>query len=121
MVDISIQGATVAFEVRGWDQLWSLHSRLEIPLAHITGAQWDPKPAMGWFEGVKVAGTSVPHLFRAGTFYQDGGLVFWDVAHPERTIAVDLAHERYHRLIVEVADPAGAVTLLTRAIAGRQP
>lgn len=120
MVEISVQGDRVAFEIQGWDQLWSLRSRLEIPLAHVTSAQWDPKPAMGWFEGLKLAGTSVPNLFRAGTFYQDGGLVFWDVAHPERTIAVDLAHENYHRLIIEVADPAGAVALLQRAIAGRR-
>ena len=118
MVEITVQGESVVFEVQGWDQLWSLRSRLEIPLAHIKGAQWDPQPAMGWFQGLKLAGTSVPNLFRAGTFYQDGGLVFWDVAHPERTIAVDLAHEHYQRLIVEVADPAGTVARITRAIVG---
>jgi hypothetical protein len=119
MVEISVQGDRVVFKVEGWDQLWSLRSQLEIPLAHVRGAAWDPKPAMGWFNGLKVAGTSIPNLFRAGSFYQDGGLVFWDVHHPERTIAVELKHERYQRFIVEVADPGAAVELLTRAIAQR--
>ena len=120
MVEIRVEGDRAVFEVQGWDQLWSLRSRLQIPLAHISGARWDAQPAMGWFQGLKLAGTDVPNLFRAGTFYQDGGLVFWDVLHPERTIAVDLAHERYHRLVVEVADPGAAVALLTRAAGGRR-
>jgi hypothetical protein len=116
MVEISVEGASVVFEVQGWDQLWSLRSRLEIPLVHIAGAHWDPKPAMGWFQGLKLAGSDVPNLFRAGTFYQDGGLVFWDVRHPERTVVVDLKHERYKKLIVEVADPGAAVALITQSI-----
>ncbi len=119
MVEIRIEGDRAVFEVEGWDKLWSLRSRLEIPLAHIRGARWDPEPAMGWFQGLKLAGTDIPHLFRAGPFYQDGGLVFWDVAHPERTVAIDLDHERYEKLVVEVADPAATVDLITRSLGSR--
>ena len=121
MVEISVEGERVILEVEGWDKLWSLRSRLEIPLQHIRGAHWDPQPAMGWFDGLKLAGTDVPNIFRAGTFYQDGGLVFWDVLHPERTIVIELEHERYEKLVVEVADPAGAVAVITRSLGGRRP
>ena len=120
MVEIRVEGERVVLEVEGWDKLWSLRSRLEIPLEHVRVARWDPQPAMGWFEGLKLAGTDVPNLFRAGTFYQDGGLVFWDVLHPERTIVLELEHERYRKLVVEVADPAGAVALITRSVGGRR-
>ena len=120
MVEIRIDGGSLVLEVEGWDRLWSLRSRLEIPLDHVRGARWDPKPAMGWFQGLKLAGTDVPNLFRAGTFYQDGGLVFWDVLHPERTIVIELEHERYRKLVVEVEDPDRAVALLTRSLGGRR-
>jgi hypothetical protein len=43
---------------------------------------------MGWFDGVKLGGTGIPNIFKAGTFYQDGGLVFWDVHHQEKTIVL---------------------------------
>ena len=115
MVEIAIEGETAIFEVRGQDKLWSLRSRLELPLAHIKGAHADPQPAMGWFQGLKLAGTALPNLFRAGTFYQDGGLVFWDVRHPEKTIVVELAHETYRKLVIEVADPDVAVALINNA------
>ena len=101
MVEIAIEGETAVFEVRGKDKLWSLRSRLELPLAHI--------------KGFKLAGTEIPNFFRAGTFYQDGGLVFWDVRHPEKTIVVELIHEIYRKLVIEVADPDMAVALINAA------
>src|SRR5260370_34440147 len=109
MVEIQIEAEKAVFEVEGWDKLWSLRSRLEIPLSHIKGAHADPSPAMGWFQGLKLAGTDLPNIFRAGTFYQEGKLVFWDVREPERTIVIDLGHEKYAKLIIEVADPQAAV------------
>ena len=105
MVTIKIDGDKAIFEVQGWDKLWSLRSRLEIPLAHIKGARIDPAPAMGWFQGLKLAGTDIPNIFRAGTFYQQGGLVFWDVHEPKNTIVIDLDHERYKKLIIQVENP----------------
>jgi hypothetical protein len=102
MVNIKIEGDKAIFEVQGWDKLWSLRSRLEIPLSHIKGALVDSKPAMGWFQGLRLAGTELPNIFRAGTFYQQGELVFWDVRVPENTIVIELEHERYKKLIIEV-------------------
>jgi len=116
MVEVRTEGDKVVFEVEGWDKLWALKSRLEIPAAHIKGAHADPSPAMGWLDGLKLGGTDLPNLFRAGTFYQDRGLVFWDVRHPEKTIVVELEHERYKKLVVEVADPDAVVRLLEQVI-----
>jgi hypothetical protein len=116
MVEIKIEADKAIFEVQGWDKLWSLRSHLEIPLSHIEGAQVDPNPAMGWFQGFNLAGADFPNIFRAGTFYHEGNLVFWDVHQPEKTIVIDLSHEHYRKLIIEVADPNAAVTLINNAV-----
>ena len=116
MVNITIERDRVIFEVEGWDKLWSLRSRLEIPLEHIGGAHLDPEPAMGWFQGLKLGGTDIPNIFRAGTFYQQGGFVFWDVHNPENTIVIELVHELYNKLIIEVADPVAAVRQVNEAV-----
>jgi hypothetical protein len=71
---------------------------------------------MGWFQGLKVAGTGIPDVFRAGMFYQDGGLVFWDVRHPEHTIVVELEHEHFEKLVIEVETPEAAVAMINEAI-----
>lgn len=54
----------------------------------------------------------MPGVITAGTFYQDGKRVFWDVHHPEKTIVIDLHDERFNQLVVEVADPDAAVKMV---------
>ncbi|MBM3330879.1 hypothetical protein FJY68_03385 [candidate division WOR-3 bacterium] len=116
MVEIRIEGDKAVFEVQGWDKLWSLRSRLDIPLTNIKSATFDPAPAMGWFKNLKLVGTGIPNFFLAGTFIQNGNLVFWDVRRPERTVAIELAHEWLAKLIIEVADPKAAVELIDGAV-----
>jgi len=58
----------------------------------------------------------VPGVITAGTFYQDGKRVFWDVHHPERTIVIDLHDEHYNQLVIEVADPQAAINLIQTAL-----
>jgi hypothetical protein len=115
MVDVAIEGDRAVFNVEGLDKLWALRSRLEIPLAHILGAAHDPESVGRWWHGLKVFGTELPGLFAAGTFYYHGELVFWDVRSPEWTVIVSLDHERYKKLIIEVADPEAVVASLNRA------
>jgi hypothetical protein len=42
--------------------------------------------------------------------------VFWDVHDPAKTIVVSLDHERYKKLIIEVADPNEVATQLRTAL-----
>lgn len=116
MVDLSIAEGKLTLHVRGADKLLAFKSSLEIPLAHITGVRADPEAARGWYHGIRMPGTNVPGVITAGTFYQDGNRVFWDVHHPEKTIVVDLRDERYNELVVEVNDPEAAVRLTQNAL-----
>jgi Bacterial PH domain len=119
MIDVSVQGDRVRFEVEGWDKLWALRSQLEIPLAHIKDVRTDPEAARGWWHGLRMGGTNVPGLLTAGTFYQPGdGWVFFDVHDPERTVVLELEHEHYRRLVIEVADPEAIVKLLRASKTG---
>jgi hypothetical protein len=112
MVDLSITDGKLLLNVRGADKLWAFKSSLEIPLQHIAGIRADPNIARGWWHGIRVPGTNIPGVITAGTFYQDGKRVFWDVHNPENTVVIDLHDERYNQLIVEVADPQAAAALM---------
>ena len=112
MVELSISRGNLLLHVQGADRLWALKSSLEIPLQHVAGIRADPSIARGWWHGIRMPGTSIPGVITAGTFYQHGERVFWDVHNPDNTVVIDLRDERYNQLIVEVADPATAVALV---------
>lgn len=119
MVDVTIEGSNAVFEVEGWDKLWALRSRLTIPLSHISGVKQDDAAAEGWWHGARVGGTDLPGVITAGSFYRKGRLVFYDVHKPENTIVVELGHESYDQLILQVRDPKATARTLTEAISNR--
>ncbi len=113
MVDLSVKDNKLILHVQGLDELWAFKGRLEIPLIHIARVRADPEVAHAWWHGLRMPGTNIPGVLTAGTFYQDGNRVFWDVHHPDKTIVIDLRNEKYQQLIVEVADPETAVRSLS--------
>ena len=116
MTEVEITGDALIVHVRGMDRLWSLKSRLEIPLSHVLGAEADPQVASEHSRGLRAPGTHLPGVITAGTFYQEGDRVFWDVHDPEKAIVIRLKDERYVRLVIEVDDPPATVAAIEEAI-----
>ncbi|TVT61598.1 hypothetical protein FNH05_02730 [Amycolatopsis rhizosphaerae] len=114
MARIDIDGDDLVVTIEGLDRLWALKSRLTIPLANVRGATADPgitkEP-----KGIRAPGAYLPGVITAGTFHLDGERVFWDVHDPAKAVVIELADERYARLIVEVEDPRAAVALVENA------
>jgi hypothetical protein len=115
MARVSIANGDLIVEIEGMDKLWSLKSRLAIPLGNVRGATADPgivkEP-----KGLRAPGTHLAGVITAGTFYQDGEQVFWDVRSGAQAVVIELTDERYTRLVIEVADPSATVALIERAI-----
>lgn len=114
MARVLIDNAMLVVEMDGLDKLWALKSRLEIPLANVRGATADPGMTKEP-KGIRAPGAYVPGVITAGTFHVDGEQVFWDVHNPANAIVIELADERYARLVIEVADPRAAVDLIEQA------
>jgi hypothetical protein len=115
MVDLSVTDGKLVIRVEGADKLWALKSSLEIPLEHVAEVRADPAIARGWWHGLRMPGTNIPGVITAGTFYQHGEFVFWDVHDPEKTVVISLRDERYGALVVEVEDAEAAVRLVHEA------
>lgn len=114
MARIEIDGDHIVVTIEGLDRLWALKSRLTIPLANVRGATADPG-VIKEPKGVRAPGAHVPGVITAGTFHLDGERVFWDVHDPAQAVVIELADERYARLVVQVDDPRAAVALVENA------
>jgi hypothetical protein len=119
VVTIELTEGHLILDVQGLDRLWSLRSTLRIPIEHVRGAQEAAGAGLGWFEALKLGGSSLPGVLTAGTFYQNGGLVFWDVHDGTTAIRIALHDETYRELVVEVEDPAETVARINAAVGRR--
>jgi hypothetical protein len=119
MAEIEITADALIVHVTGADRIFALKSQLTIPLQHVLAAAKDEEEARKWYHGLRLPGTEVPGVITAGTFYEHGERVFWDVHHPERAIALSLRDERYAKLVVEVEDPEATIAAIEAALLGR--
>ena len=112
MIAISKQDDNFVFEVQHFHKLWALKSQLTIPAEHILKVHRDLDSIKGW-KGWRLLGTSMPGVLTAGTFLKSGKKIFWDVSNIENCIIIELDHEFYNRLIIEVENPEEAIKTLT--------
>jgi hypothetical protein len=114
MNNVTITDSVLTVEPRGLDKLWSFTRRLEIPLAHVRGATFDPG-ANDEPKGLRAPGLAVPGKW-AGTFTRDGDKAFWNVSAPGATIVIELTDEHYARLVLTTTDPRDTVDAINTAI-----
>ena len=117
---IKVAGDQLTVQLEGMDRPWTLQSRLEIPLAHVTDAEADPEVVRGW-KGWRGPGAEVPGVVVAGSFHHQGDRVFWDVHDPAKAVVIHLADERYARLVIGVDDPEGTVAAIRHALGTADP
>ena len=115
---IRIEGDALIVVVLGLDKLWSMKSQLDIPLEHVRGASIDPAIVHGT-KGWRGPGSNLPGVITAGTFHQDGKRIFWDVHRGDNAVVIELQHDSFERLVVEVDDPYATVALIESALADR--
>ncbi|WP_428933936.1 hypothetical protein [Streptomyces sp. ACT015] len=115
MAQVRIDGDDLVVEIEGMNKLWAFKSRLTVPLVNVRGATADPGIAADP-KGIRAPGARVPGVITAGTFHLDGEKVFWDVRDPAKAVVVELADERYARLVLQVDDPRATVALVENAL-----
>ena len=117
MAEVELTEDTLVVHVQGLDRLFALTSRLEIPLSHVLGAQVDPELGHPeWWKSLRLTATQIPWIVTAGTFYQEGERVFWDVHDPAKVVVIRLRDERYARLVIGVEDPPATLRAIQEAL-----
>ncbi len=123
MTEVELTESTLIIHVRGIDKILALRSHLEIPLTHVRGAApLDAQTQADLRQSLRVPGTYLPGVIIAGSYWQwsNHEWMFWDVEHPEQAVVITVDHEKFTRLVIEVADPAATIATISAAIPSEQ-
>ena len=102
------------------DEILSLHGAFHLPYSHIASVSTDPVPE-AFFRGLRI-GTNLPGVKTAGTFITGDGTIFYDFHDPAHCLTLNLSHETYRQVVVEVdrdQDRDGLAAAIRQHIEGR--
>jgi hypothetical protein len=123
MATIEVTPETLIVHLTGPDRVLAFRGHLEVPLAHVASVEFNPEEARreveGFWNETRIPGAIAPGHTLVGTFTEHGERIFWDVHHPERAVTIHLTHDRYAKLIVEVAHPEETASRLQQALSQR--
>ena len=120
MVTIVLERQYLVATIAGLSHEWGHRRRLEIPLRHVQVAELLGRAsrALIW---VREGDEQRLLASGVGTFLQGRELAFWCVHDHRNAVAIELANERYARLVLEVAHPIAVIARINCAIAHRIP
>ena len=123
MASIELTPRALIVHITGLDRVLSMHSHLEVPLAHVTDIQFAPDEAKQelttFWHDTSMPGAVAPAKSLVGTYTEHGDRIFWDVHHADRAVTLNLKHHRYAKVIVEVAHPEQTVQEIQDALQPR--
>ncbi len=100
---LSFDSQFLTITLRPMEKLWAVRGDLKIPAAHVTGA-WAGMPKTSWRE-LRVPGSFVPGLIKAGRYLTPRGKEFWYVTRRKRhPITIELTGEKFDRLVLGFED-----------------
>jgi len=107
MASIDFANEQLVVKLHGIDRVLAFRMSISVPLAHVDDVRAyppeadfdasvrDPSVGIGLFIGGKLA---------VGSVALDDGLAFFDVRDKQHTLAIDLHHEAYKHIVVELDD-----------------
>lgn len=127
MATLSIKDQVLSVNMEGLDKVFALRSSIAVPLSHVVSvtARADISKVMYMPVGAQFRGVRHPGLIVAGTLLMaDGsGNVFCDVHDEKNAVVIELQHDEFKRLIVEVSNmaPEQAQLMIEGALGHRTP
>lgn len=98
-----------------WEMLAAFHRSVRVPLTKVRGATED-NGYSGADMGLRLPGTYLPGVIAAGTYYNNGDKQFVYVTRKSHPVVIELADERFVRIVLGVADARAATAHINAAL-----
>lgn len=118
MPRIELTDKELVVRLTPWESIWALRTSFGVPLAQIRGATED-NGFRGSALGLRIPGTHVPGLITAGTFIKSGDRQFVYTTRSAQTVVIELAGNKWTRLVIGVPDARAEAARINAAVAKR--
>jgi len=111
-VELDVDGDALQVRLSGRDALYSLQRTIKMPWTAITRVAVVPNADVAR-TGLRLPGTEIPGVLRAGSYGRGSTRDFWLVRRAAELLVIELAPgSAYRKLVLEVPEPQAALARL---------
>lgn len=103
-IHVSVGSDIVEVGLSGWDRVFALKSRLDIPRDRITGVSVVDRSEVGWPPVLRAPGTFVPGAVKHGSYGVGDKRQFWALFRQERVLVITVDQWKYARVVLGLED-----------------
>lgn len=122
-MSISVLVSAGALDVRvgGWDRVWGLRSRIEVPLARVRDARVVDLAEVRGDRWLRTGGLGVPGVASVGHFRgREAKRQWWRVYRAARVLVIELTPEsHFDRIVLPLEDPDAVAARIREALPPR--
>jgi hypothetical protein len=114
-MQLTLNQNQLVIQLEWYEQLWAftLNNSLVIPLNHLVRVTTE-EPQSSWTD-IRAAGTYVPGVIKAGTYYTQHGREFWYVTADRKFLTLELCEEPYQKIVLTLEHNQEWVDRVTQA------
>ena len=109
---LEITDGVLKIEFTPTEKVLSIHGEIKIPISQITQVSGDLLDTT-WKE-IRMPGTALPGVIKAGTYITDRGKEFWYVTRNKKILRIELTNNFYKRIILGLDDNSFWLDELTK-------
>ncbi len=117
--NVRIEAGCLVFNSKEVDEIFSLQRTLSVPLKNI-GSVSTEKVSARFFEHLSVAGARFLGKLEDCRYVTSDGIVFLEMHDPNKCITINLNHNRYKKIILEVENKETTAEHLSEAVKSKQ-
>lgn len=114
-MQLSLNQDQLVIQLDWYEQLlaFTLHNPMTIPLAHLRQVTAEEPPSR-WTD-LRVPGTHLPGVIKAGTYYTRHGREFWYATIDRKFLVLELREEPYEKIVLTMENNHDWVDRITHA------
>ena len=107
-VTVRVQDDVLHIDLGIWDKLYCFRRDLAVPVTDVEGVAVAPRHLLPTV-GLRLPGTDLPGVIRAGSFGTGSNRDFWNVRTSQTLLVIELRPgAEYRRTVLELSDPTTA-------------
>jgi hypothetical protein len=112
MAKLLVQDDVVTVSLSAIEKAEAIHGDVSVPRAAVVSARTVPD-GMKEIHGVRMPGTGLPGVIMVGTWHDQGKITFVACHGRRPAVVLELAGQRYDRIVVTVENPDEIAASLT--------